>query len=199
MSRKWIVFPLFAFFFNLLNAQPNTQPAASDTVQKDTAQKSIARIDTIQKEVLPQEDYFEKQYQINILKTHLNGIYIPKDIFDGFEQIKRLMDPSTIREFQALPEERAAKKIYLVMWIAQNWHFREGSRLSHLIRELGITYPEHMAHFIVITFHRHLNGKDLGIKERVEFYKQKEKEAFDKAKENQKKEILFEQKRKRKE
>ena len=189
MSKKWMFLPLFALVCTILSAQPASPKAAKDSVRTTT--------DTVNVEK-KEEDFFEKQYQINILKTHLNGVYIPKDLFDGFEQLKRLMDPATLHEFQTLPEERAGKKIYLVMWIAQNWSFREGSRLSHLIRELGVTYPEHMAHFVVITFHRHLNRKDLGIKERVEFYKQKEKEAFKKEKEKQKKEIIHEEKRKRK-
>jgi hypothetical protein len=170
-----------------LNAQP-TVDKKEPVVVKKKAVDSLA-----------QEDAFEKQYQIFVLKTHINGIYIPKDLFDSFKQLQLLMDPGSIREFQRLPEERAAKKIYLVMWIAQNWHFRGGSRLSKLIRQLGITYPEHMAHFVVMTFHRHLNKKDLGIKERVTFYKEKEQEAFERAKQEKKGEVIFEEKRKQQE
>jgi hypothetical protein len=167
-------------------------------VQAQTAEQSQPVTDTIKPEKTAEEDAFEKQYQINILKTHINDVYIPKDLFDAFVHLRQLMDPPTLIEFQQLPEERASKKIYLVMWIAQNWNFREGSRLSHLIQQLGITYPEHMAHFVVMTFHRHLNKKDLGIKEWVTFYKQKEQEALEKAKEKQKKEVIHEETRTRK-
>jgi len=184
ISRNWILLTLIICSCLGLHAQP------AEEKNEPVVQEKAAT------ETTPEEDAFEKQYQINIRKTHINGIYIPKDLFDSFKHLQILMDRKSIVEFMNLPEERAAKKIYLVMWIAQNWHFREGSRLSNLIRQLGITYPEHMAHFIVMTFHRHLNKKDLGIKERVTFYKEKEQQAFEKAKEKQKGEVIFEEKRK---
>jgi len=102
------------------------------------------------------------------------------------------MDLETRAEFQLLPEVRAGRKFYLVMWIVNNWGFYEGSRLSHYIRQLGITHPEHMAHFLIMTYHRHLNKKDLGLKERVEFYQEKNEKL---KKKNQT--ILHEEKRKR--
>lgn len=179
LSNKWILLSL-CFLLHFVAA---AQPVVEIKPAKDT---------------LSQEDSFEKQYQINIIKTHINGILIPRDLYDSFAQLKLLMDRPTLLQFQNLPEERAAKKVYLVMWIAQNWNFREGSRLSDLIRKLGITYPEHMAHFIVVTFHRHLNNKDLGIKERVTFYKEKEREAYEKEKDGKKKEVIFEETRTRK-
>ncbi len=188
ISKNGILLGFLICSFLALNAQPTVEKKEPVVIVKKTVTDSVT-----------QEDAFEKQYQINIRKTHLNGIYIPKDLFDSFRQLQLLMDPGSIRQFQLLPEERAAKKIYLVMWIAQNWHFREGSRLSNLIRQLGITYPEHMAHFVVMTFHRHLNKKDLGIKERVTFYKEKEQQAFEKAKQEKKGEVIFEEKRKRQE
>ncbi len=185
MSGKWMILGLLLVVVAGSEAQKMTPRGIQDTLNEP-------------KDTLLKEDPFEQQYQKNILKSRINGIYIPKDLYDSFEQLKRLMDQPTLLQFQTLPEERAGRKLYLVMWLVENWHFREGSRLSHLIRQLGITYPEHMAHFIVITFHRHLNKKDLGIKERVEFYKEKEKEAFEKTKKNQKKEVIHEEKRKRK-
>lgn len=138
------------------------------------------------------DDPYELNYQKRIKKQRLNGVYIPKDLYDAFSQLDRLMDLKTRAEFQLLPEARAGRKFYLIMWIVNNWGFYEGSRLSHYIRQLGITHPEHMAHFLVITYHRKLNKKELDLKERVEFYKEKEEKLKEKNRT-----ILFEEKRKR--
>ena len=141
----------------------------------------------------PVEDTYEKIYQERIKKQRLNGVYIPKDLYDAFTALDRLMDPETRGQFAALEEERAGKKFYLIMWIVNNWSFYEGSRLSHYVRNIGITYPEHMAHFIITTYHRQLNKKELNIGERVAFYQQKTLEEKERKAKNS--EILFEEKR----
>ncbi len=122
------------------------------------------------------DDPAEQAYQKRILKSRINGVYIPKDLYDAFAQLNRLMDEPTRQQFQQMTEEEAGKKLYLVMWMCNNWGIYEGSRLSHYIQNLGISNPEHKAHFIITTYHRELNEKDLGIKERVEFYQQKTEE-----------------------
>ncbi len=119
------------------------------------------------------DDPAEQAYQKRILKSRLNGVYIPKDLYDAFAQLNRLMDEPTRKQLQVMTEEEAGKKLYLIMWISNNWGMYEGSRLSHYIQNLGISNPESKAHFIITTYHRELNKKDLGIKERVEFYQKK--------------------------
>jgi hypothetical protein len=51
-----------------------------------------------------------------------------------------------------------------------NWNFYEGSRLSHYLKQMGLSYPEDMANFLIVCFHRHLNGKDLDEKNLVQKY-----------------------------
>lgn len=138
------------------------------------------------------EDQYEVAYKKLIRKQFINDVYIPKDLYDSFSQLDRLMGEETKGKFRLLPEERAGRKFYLIMWMVNNWNFYEGSRLSHYVRQLGITHPESMAHFIIVTYHRHLNKKDLNIKERVEFYTKKAKEKQEK---NQK--VLHKETRKR--
>jgi len=129
------------------------------------------------------DDPAEQAYQKRILKSRLNGVYIPKDLYDAFAQLNRLMDEPTRKQFQSMTEEEAGKKLYLIMWICNNWGMYGGSRLSHYIQNMGISNPEAKAHFIITTYHRGLNKKDLGIKERVEFYQKKlEEEKARKAK-----------------
>lgn len=141
------------------------------------------------------DDPAELAYQKRILKSRINGVYIPKDLYDAFAQLNRLMDAPTQKQFQSMTEEEAGKKLYLIMWICNNWGMYEGSRLSHYIQNLGISNPEHKAHFLIMTYHRELNKKDLGLKERVEFYQNKVEEA--KARKAKKGKVIHEETRQR--
>ena len=141
------------------------------------------------------DDPAEVAYQKRILKSRINGVYIPKDLYDAFAQLNRLMDEPTRKQLQLMTEEEAGKKLYLIMWICNNWGMYEGSRLSHYIQKLGISNPEHKAHFPITTYHRELNKKDLGLKERVEFYQKKTEEA--KARKAKKGKVIHEETRQR--
>lgn len=169
-------------------------PAIGQQIPKEAKSKKDSVVTTVKRKMTAADIAYEEQYQINILKTRIDGNYIPKDLFDAFKQLELVMGPELVNQYRSLPEERAGKKIRVIMWMIESWYFRQGSRLSHNIRSVGITHPEHMGHFILITFHRHLNKKDLDIKERVTFYKIKEKEAADKTRK-----IMHEEKRKREE
>ncbi len=140
-------------------------------------------------------DPAEQAYQKRILKSRLNGVYIPKDLYDAFAQLNRLMDEPTRKQFQLMTEEEAGKKLYLIMWICNNWGMYEGSRLSHYIHNMGISNPEAKAHFLITTYHRELNKKDLDIKERVEFYQKKVEE--EKARKAKRSTIIHEETRQR--
>ncbi len=141
------------------------------------------------------DDPAEVAYQKRILKSRINGVYIPKDLYDAFAQLNRLMDEPTRKQLQLMTEEEAGKKLYLIMWICNNWGMYEGSRLSHYIQNMGISNPEHKAHFLITTYHRELNKKDLGLKERVEFYQKKSEEA--KARKAKKGKVIHEETRQR--
>ena len=97
------------------------------------------------------DDPAEVAYQKRILKSRINGVYIPKDLYDAFAQLNRLMDAPTRQMFKSMTEEEAGKKLYLIMWMGNNWGMYQGSRLSHYIQNLGISNPEHKADFLIIT------------------------------------------------
>lgn len=117
----------------------------------------------------------EKEYQRRIKQEVLDGQYIPSDLTDAFVELNKLIDDESKASFKTMPEEEAATKLFFSFgrWISYNWGFYGGSRLSHYIRELGITYPEDMARFIIISYHRNLNRKPLDVKTQVEFYQEK--------------------------
>ncbi len=144
------------------------------------------------------EDEFEKAYQKRIKKEYLNGVYIPKDLADCFIQLNRLTDDESKAKFKNMTEEDAAHKLHFSLgrWIIYNWGFYEGSRLSFYLKNLGISHPDDMAQFVIITYHRNLNKSKLDVKQLIDHYA--EKKEMDRKKRLEQGEIIHEEKRKRK-
>jgi len=116
------------------------------------------------------ETDFDKEYQRRIQKECLYRVYIPKDLADAFVNLNRLTDKESIAKFKNASEEDAAIKLRasLGRWMTYNWGFYRGSRLSHYLKKIGLSHPEDMAQFIIITYHRNLNKKKLDVKALIE-------------------------------
>lgn len=121
---------------------------------------------------------YQKNYAWRIRQTYLNEVYIPKDLTDAFVQLNKLIEDADKKAFKQATEEEVSKKLYFSLgrWIVVNWGFGAGSRLSHYIKGIGVNHPEDMAHFVIVSYHRSLNNKDLNVKEQVAFYKERRKE-----------------------
>lgn len=144
------------------------------------------------------EDAFEKAYQKRITKEYISGVYIPKDLADCFIQLNQLTDKESKVKFKNMPEAEAASKLHFSLgrWIIYNWGFYEGSRFSFYLKNLGISHPDDMAKFVIITYHRNLNKNKLNVKELVEGIKLKQE---NKRKQRlQEGEVIHEERRKRK-
>ncbi|MBK7408237.1 MAG: hypothetical protein IPJ40_09340 [Saprospirales bacterium] len=142
------------------------------------------------------KEEYEKAYEWRIKQETLYGVYIPADLTDAFIQLNRLIDEPSKQKFKAMDEEEATNRLFFSLgrWITHNWGFYGGSRLSHFFKGLGITHPEDMARFVMITYHRNLNRQPLDVKNLVErFQAERKKEVEDKHKEGT---ILFEETRK---
>ncbi len=66
----------------------------------------------------------------------------------------------------------------LGQWIILNWGFYGGSRLSHYLRSAGVTYPDDMADFLILAYHRKLNGKPVVVKELATPFRERRKKEF---------------------
>ena len=120
---------------------------------------------------------FQKKYEENIKKSRINDVYIPKDIHDAMIELNKLSDEEG-RTTLLQGEEKVVKErlmIGLGRWMMVNWNFYEGSRLSHSLRELGLSHPEDMAKFIIVTYYRHLKGHDLELESRAAKYYEERK------------------------
>jgi hypothetical protein len=111
---------------------------------------------------------YEANYAKRIQLEEINGVYIPKDLDDAFAELNRLSDQAGIEKFKNAPESSVAQSHFgLQKWVELNWGLEEGSRISHYLKQKGISKPEDMSNVIVITYHRFLNGKPLMLEEEI--------------------------------
>ncbi len=118
---------------------------------------------------------YEKEFQERIKKSEINGVYIPKDLIDALNQLDKLVSEESKAKFKTHSEEESVHKLYFSLgrWIWTNWSLLDGSRLSEFFREQGIHHPEDIAIIIIRSYHRRLNGKDIGFKQQMEDLKAK--------------------------
>ncbi|PHN08398.1 hypothetical protein CRP01_00360 [Flavilitoribacter nigricans DSM 23189 = NBRC 102662] len=116
----------------------------------------------------------EQDYETRVRQEVLYGVYIPKDLAESFSELNKRTDADSRKKFTAMSEEDARHKLHFSLgrWIIHNWGFYGGSRLSKYLNDVGIFDPDDMARFIIITYHRELNGKPLGVKELVEGFQE---------------------------
>jgi hypothetical protein len=116
---------------------------------------------------------YEEAYKRNIKKSRIGGVYIPKNINEAIQELDALSPDGAKEKFTNAPEEVIATKLHfgLGRWISVFWNFEEGSRYVEYLRNLGITDPDHMIQFTIVSFHRYKNNKDLEIDKQVAHYK----------------------------
>ncbi len=109
------------------------------------------------------------EYNKRITMEMINGVYIPADLDDAFSELNRLSDPKGIAEFKNTPEDSIRRKLHfgLGKWMLVNWGMEDGSRISHYLKQKGITLPDDMVEYLIIMWHRNLNGKPLRSEEEI--------------------------------
>lgn len=130
----------------------------------------------------------EKQYNINIKQTHLDGVYIPANLDEAIEEIKKLSDDEALKKFAEAPIDQVAEKLHFGIgrWMIVNWQFYTGSRLSHFIKGRGVKTPDAMAQYIIRHFHAHLNNTTPNEAELVKKVNEKHEAEMKKRKANDK-------------
>jgi hypothetical protein len=120
------------------------------------------------------EREFDSLYAIRIELEEIDGVYIPEDLNDAFNELSRLSSDADIEKFREADEDVVRDKLHfgLGRWMIHNWGFYQGSRLSHYLKGLGLEHPDDMAKFLVVSYHRHLNDEPLRIEEQVAVYKE---------------------------
>lgn len=141
------------------------------------------------------EKAIQEEYNRRIVKEKINGVYIPRNLDDVFLTLDKMVDGESKTKVKDLPESRADSVLLprLGLWMKLNWSFYDGSRLSHYLRSAGVSFPDDQASFLILAWHRHLNGKPVEIKELATFFKSKRAAEFET--EKRKGVIIHEEKR----
>ncbi|MEM6319220.1 MAG: DUF6794 domain-containing protein [Bacteroidota bacterium] len=132
-------------------------------------------------EKLSKEEQFQKEYEKRIKKERLYGVYIPRDVPDALTQLNKLTPREAKATFKSVEETTAVKKLHFSLgrWIIHNWGFYKGSRLSHHLKEIGVSHPDDQARVIITAYHRYLNKKPLKVKETAEYYTEKRRKEWE--------------------
>jgi hypothetical protein len=165
MCKKMIVktfsvfFALNVFIVSAAQAQPETKPEGPANTEEE----------------------YQKRYNERITKDKLHGVYIPKNLDDAFVQLDKNISAESKEKIKVIPEDTVDALLHnrLGRWMITNWCFYEGSRFSHYLRSAGVTYPDDMADFTIIAYHRHLNGKPVELRELAKFYRESRKKEFE--------------------
>src|SRR5687767_1142556 len=112
---------------------------------------------------------FEANYAKRIKEETLNGVYIPADLEDAYAELNRLADQQGLMTFKFAPEDSIRRKLHFGFgrWIMTNWGIEEGSRISHYLKQKGVSMPDDMVRVIIVTWHRKLNGRPLKLEEEI--------------------------------
>lgn len=142
------------------------------------------------------QDSLQREYEDRIKLSRIDDIYIPADIYDAFKELDKKTSVDSREKYAGVPEEKIAElmRFRLGFWMKQNWGFGMGSRLTHSLREFGIQSPDEAVDFILIAWHRHLNGKELELEELGAGFSEKRKQAFEEK--MKKAEVIHEETRK---
>lgn len=121
-----------------------------------------------------ENDQLEETYESRIKKSELYGMYIPKDLADAFVELNKRTEEDGRIKFKNMTEADARQKLHFSLgrWMTHNWGFFGGSRLTKYLNDIGLYDPDDMARFIIITYHRELNNKPLGVKELIEEFQE---------------------------
>ena len=106
-------------------------------------------------------------------KDTIDGVYIPKNIEDCFEQIDSFWDDSTKTQVKNWSEDEFSANAHfgIGMWMRNNWRLWGGSRLSKYFNDLGIYHPDDMSGIILDSYHRYLTGREINLDEQIGYYR----------------------------
>ena len=103
----------------------------------------------------------------------IDDVYIPRDLYDAFRELDKLMEPEVRKTFMAFSDEEVDRRTHasLGKWIEHKWSLTEGSRLSAYFTKMKVPHHDHMVGIIITSYHRHLHKKDLKVKEQVDHFR----------------------------
>ena len=129
-----------------------------------------------EKEILSNYIGYQKKLnekdKVKFVTDTIDGVYIPKNLEDCFEQINSFWNDSIKTQVKIWEESEFTGKVHMGfgMWIRNNWRLWGGSRLSKYFNDLGVYHPDDMSEIILDSYHRHLNNKEINLEEQIKYY-----------------------------
>ncbi|HBB00682.1 MAG: hypothetical protein A2W86_11565 [Bacteroidetes bacterium GWD2_45_23] len=123
---------------------------------------------------LQAQDNKSKEYLENIKRDSIDGVYIPIDLKDCFNQIDFFWTDSVKTEVREKTEDdfTIGAHFGIGLWMRNNWRLWTGSRLSRYFNDLGIIHPDDMSTIILTSYHRYLLRQDIKLEEQIDYYKE---------------------------
>lgn len=128
-----------------------------------------------------EETYTVDPYEKRIRMEYIDNVYIPIDLADALRELDLKMDAAGKAKFAGMSEKDASTKVYFSFgrWMSVNWGMEEGSRITLFFNNQGIGKVEDMIRILMISYHRHINQKDLQTAELIEHYKELRKKEYE--------------------
>lgn len=112
----------------------------------------------------------------------MNKIRKPTKLSECFESLNEMLKNSPdIDWFMSADENEVLIESHhgLGAWIRNNWELKEEGELFKYFSNLGLRHPDDMSSVIMLSYHRHIRGKDIGldeqIKESIDFWRKHSK------------------------
>ena len=119
------------------------------------------------------EDEWRREMQIRYAADSLDGIYVPKDLKDAYEQIDVSLPDSIKTRIKKMSEDDFISNSHFGsgLSIRNGWQLWRGSRLSKYFNDMGIYHPDDMSGIILTSYYRYLTGKEIELEKQVAYYK----------------------------
>lgn len=115
--------------------------------------------------------------------------YVPKNLNDAISFLDCQWSEKDKEDFKNKPEDDAVTELHFGTGqaIRNNWGlWKKGkNRLELFFKLRGISHPDDISSIILTSFHRHLNNKDIELKNQVKDYKEYWKKAKERYKDEQ--------------
>lgn len=93
-------------------------------------------------------------------KTSKYRVYVPKDLNECFVELEKMLHPDLVKKIKSGTEDDLIGYHFnLGLWMRNNWGLWGNSRLAQYLRRMGVSHPDNMSGFILVSFWRHLNNQ----------------------------------------
>ncbi|MFK8056103.1 MAG: DUF6794 domain-containing protein [Saprospiraceae bacterium] len=129
---------------------------------------SMSVVALAQSDLSSREDYEKRTRQQKIGQHH-----IPSDLIDAMKTLDEITPEDSKESYAAQSEDFVVERLFFSLgrWLAINWGMYDGSRFSRYLQNLGVDQPDGQKELVMRAYHRHLNGKELDVRDLVTRYK----------------------------